>query len=88
MGCDLILIPLQPIADEAAYQQQLAVTRDDFRPHLAVLKIGCGTGSTVILQALCVKQWQLTRNLSRLETGSNRGWTRLGAGYPRPGCPG
>jgi ubiquinone/menaquinone biosynthesis C-methylase UbiE len=39
----------QPIADEAAYQKKLAVTRDYFRPDMEVLEIGCGTGSTAIL---------------------------------------
>ncbi|MEM0979402.1 MAG: class I SAM-dependent methyltransferase [Cyanobacteria bacterium P01_H01_bin.58] len=41
----------QPIADEAAYQKKLAVTRDYFRPDMEVLEIGCGTGSTAILHA-------------------------------------
>ncbi|MEM6451772.1 MAG: class I SAM-dependent methyltransferase [Cyanobacteria bacterium P01_D01_bin.105] len=40
-----------PIADEAAYQKKLAVTRDYFRPDMEVLEIGCGTGSTAILHA-------------------------------------
>ena len=41
----------QPIADEAAYQKKLAVTRDYFHPEMEVLEIGCGTGSTGILHA-------------------------------------
>lgn len=45
----------QPIADEAAYQQKLQVTRDYFRPDMEVLEIGCGTGSTAILHAPYVK---------------------------------
>ncbi|MEM8545349.1 MAG: class I SAM-dependent methyltransferase [Cyanobacteria bacterium P01_H01_bin.119] len=45
----------QPIADEAAYQKKLAVTRDYFRPDMEVLEIGCGTGSTAILHAPYVK---------------------------------
>ncbi|MBE9062923.1 class I SAM-dependent methyltransferase [cf. Phormidesmis sp. LEGE 11477] len=45
----------QPIADEAAYQQKLAVTRNYFRPDMEVLEIGCGTGSTAILHAPYVK---------------------------------
>ncbi len=45
----------QPIADEAAYQKKLAVTRDYFRPDMDVLEIGCGTGSTAILHAPYVK---------------------------------
>ncbi len=36
----------QPIADEAAYQKNLAVTRDYFRPGMEVLKISCGKGSS------------------------------------------
>ena len=38
----------QPVADEAAYQKKLQVTRDYFRPDMEVLEIGCGTGSTAI----------------------------------------
>ncbi|MEO1348527.1 MAG: class I SAM-dependent methyltransferase [Cyanobacteria bacterium J06635_15] len=45
----------QPIADEAAYEKKLAVTRDYFRPDMEVLEIGCGTGSTAILHAPYVK---------------------------------
>lgn len=44
-----------PIADEAAYQKKLAVTRDYFRPDMEVLELGCGTGSTAILHAPYVK---------------------------------
>ncbi|MGB7249751.1 MAG: class I SAM-dependent methyltransferase [Phormidesmis sp.] len=45
----------QPIADEAAYQKKLAVTREYLRPDMDVLEIGCGTGSTAIRQAPYVK---------------------------------
>ncbi|NEO86572.1 MAG: class I SAM-dependent methyltransferase [Spirulina sp. SIO3F2] len=41
----------QPIADEAAYQKKLEVTRGYFRPEMQVLEIGCGTGSTALLHA-------------------------------------
>lgn len=44
-----------PIADEAAYQKKLQVTREYFRPEMEVLEIGCGTGSTAILHAPYVK---------------------------------
>jgi len=44
-----------PIADEAAYQRKLEVTRQYFRPDAQVLEIGCGTGSTAILHAPFVK---------------------------------
>ena len=45
----------QPIADEAAYQKKLQITRDYFQPDMEVLEIGCGTGSTAILHAPYVK---------------------------------
>ncbi|MGD1930047.1 MAG: class I SAM-dependent methyltransferase [Leptolyngbyaceae cyanobacterium] len=45
----------QPIADEAAYQKKLAVTRDYLRPDMEVLEIGCGTGATALLHAPYVK---------------------------------
>jgi len=45
----------QPIADEAAYQKKLEVTREHFRPDMEVLELGCGTGSTAILHSPHVK---------------------------------
>lgn len=45
----------QPIADEAAYQKKLTVTRNYFCLDMEVLEIGCGTGSTAILHAPYVK---------------------------------
>ena len=45
----------QPIADEAAYQKKLQVTREYFRPDMEVLELGCGTGSTAIAHAPFVK---------------------------------
>lgn len=48
----------QPIADEAAYQKKLQVTRDYFRPDMEVLEFGCGTGSTAISHAPYVKHIQ------------------------------
>ncbi len=45
----------QPIADEAAYQKKLEVTREYFRPDMEVLEFGCGTGSTAINHAPYVK---------------------------------
>ncbi|MEM1254994.1 MAG: class I SAM-dependent methyltransferase [Cyanobacteria bacterium P01_H01_bin.21] len=50
----------QPIADEAAYQKKLQVTRDYFRPDMEVLEIGCGTGSTAITHAPYVKHIHAT----------------------------
>ena len=45
----------QPVADEAAYQKKLQTTREYLNPEMAVLEIGCGTGSTAILHAPFVK---------------------------------
>lgn len=45
-----------PIADEAAYKRKLEMTRSYFTPDMAVLEIGCGTGSTALLHAMHVKQ--------------------------------
>jgi ubiquinone/menaquinone biosynthesis C-methylase UbiE len=44
-----------PIADEAAYQKKLEVTRQYFKPAMEVLELGCGTGSTAIKHAPFVK---------------------------------
>ena len=48
----------QPIADEAAYQKKLQVTREYFQPDMEVLEFGCGTGSTAITHAPYVKRIQ------------------------------
>ncbi len=48
----------RPIADEAAYQKKLQVTREYFRPDMEVLEFGCGTGSTAIIHAPYVKHIQ------------------------------
>ena len=45
----------KPIADEAAYQKKLQVTREYFRQDMDVLEFGCGTGSTAIAHAPYVK---------------------------------
>jgi ubiquinone/menaquinone biosynthesis C-methylase UbiE len=41
----------QPIADEAAYQTKLQVTRTYLRPDMDLLEFGCGTGGTAIIHA-------------------------------------
>lgn len=41
----------RPVADEAAYQKKLEITRGYFHPDSAVLEFGCGTGSTAIAHA-------------------------------------
>ena len=45
----------KPVADEAAYQKKLQVTRKYFKPDMEVLEFGCGTGSTAIVHAPYVK---------------------------------
>lgn len=45
----------RPVADEAAYQKKLEVTRGYLRPDMAILEFGCGTGSTAISHAPYVK---------------------------------
>lgn len=50
----------QPVADEAAYQKKLEVTRDYLRPDMNVIEFGCGTGSTAIVHAPYVKQIRAT----------------------------
>jgi ubiquinone/menaquinone biosynthesis C-methylase UbiE len=45
----------QPIADEAAYQKKLQVTREYLQPDMELLEFGCGTGSTAITHAPYVK---------------------------------
>ncbi len=45
----------KPVADEAAYQRKLEVTRGYLRPDMEVLELGCGTGSTAIAHAPHVK---------------------------------
>ena len=47
-----------PVADEAAYQKKLRVTREYFRPDMEVLEFGCGTGSTAIIHSPYVKHIQ------------------------------
>lgn len=41
----------QPIADEAAYQKKLQLTREHFTPDMRVFEFGCGTGSTALALA-------------------------------------
>lgn len=46
-----------PIADEAAYQKKLEITRQYLQPDSEVLELGCGTGSTAVLHASHVKHY-------------------------------
>lgn len=48
----------RPVADEAAYQKKLEITRGYLKPDMELLEFGCGTGSTAIVQAPYVKHYQ------------------------------
>lgn len=41
----------RPVADEAAYQKKLELTREHFRSDSRVLELGCGTGTTAVAHA-------------------------------------
>ena len=56
----------RPVADEAAYQKKLEVTRQYFQPDMEVLEIGCGTGSTAIAHAPCVGHIRATDLSTRM----------------------
>jgi ubiquinone/menaquinone biosynthesis C-methylase UbiE len=46
----------KPVADEAAYQKKLQITRGYFRPDSEVFEFGCGTGSTAVSHSPHVKR--------------------------------
>lgn len=48
----------RPVADEAAYEKKLKVTRDYLEPDMKVFEFGCGTGSAAIAHAPYVKHIQ------------------------------
>ena len=56
----------KPIADDAAYQKKLEVSREYFRPDWEVLEIGCGTGSTALTHAPYVKHIRATDISSKM----------------------
>jgi 2-polyprenyl-3-methyl-5-hydroxy-6-metoxy-1,4-benzoquinol methylase len=43
------------VPDEAVYQEKLRLTREQLRPDMAVLELGCGTGTTAISHARHVR---------------------------------
>ncbi len=49
-----------PVADEAAYQEKLEITRTYLTPDSKVLEFGCGTGSTALAHAPYVDQIRAT----------------------------
>lgn len=46
----------RPVADEGVYQEKLRRTRARLRPEMAVLEVGCGTGTTAIAHAPHVRR--------------------------------
>lgn len=46
----------KPVADPAAYEEKLRITRGYLRADMTVLEIGCGTGSTALAHARHVRQ--------------------------------
>ena len=56
----------KPIVDEAAYKKKLEVTRQYFRPDMAVLEFGCGTGSSALLHASYVRHIRATDFSSKM----------------------
>lgn len=41
----------RPVADQASYEKKLEITRGYLRPHMDLLEVGCGTGSTALILA-------------------------------------
>jgi len=48
----------QPVPDEAVYRKKLELTQQYLEPGMEVLEFGCGTGTTAIHHAPCVKRYQ------------------------------
>ncbi len=47
-----------PVANEAAYQKKLEITRGFLKPEMEILEFGCGTGTTAVAHAPYVKHIQ------------------------------
>ena len=54
------------MADQAAYERKLAITRECLNPDAQVLELGCGTGSTAIAHAPYVRHIRATDVSSRM----------------------
>ncbi len=45
----------RPVADQAAYERKLEITRSHLTPEMDVLEFGCGTGTTALIHAAHVR---------------------------------
>ena len=45
----------KPVPDQKIYEKKLALTQEYLKPHMEVLEIGCGTGTTALFHAPFVK---------------------------------
>ena len=69
----------KPIADLAAYERKLEITRNYLRPDMEVLELGCGTGSTALRNAPHVRHILATDvspkmiEIARAKTASTSG---------------
>lgn len=45
----------RPVADQAAYEQKLDITRSYLKPEMDVFEFGCGTGTTALIHAPYVR---------------------------------
>lgn len=41
----------KPVSQEVIYNKKLSLTREVLKPHMTALELGCGTGSTAIINA-------------------------------------
>ncbi len=65
----------RPVPDEAAYRKKLNKTRKYFRPDMAVLEFGCGTGSTALAHAPYVahiRATDMSANMIQIARGKAR----------------
>lgn len=46
----------KPVPDEAVYEQKLALTQSLLEPHMHILELGCGTGTTALKHAPFVER--------------------------------
>ena len=62
----------KPVPDQQVYEKKLEITRRYLQPHMQVLEIGCGTGTTALLQAPFVSHVYATDFSSAMIEIANR----------------